>query len=279
MSEIVKYIPNAMSIEDSQIIKAAKGTAIKAAISLNGDVSSEAKNKIEAAITRALVNLNQKKVFEKETDFKVFITSLVSMLVEKHPFITLDEFSKAVLYGSIGEFKKEQEMLYLSVANINLWIKAYLEQKKLPLMAKISKQKQEEEHPKMSEGQIRQIMIDGLKRKFNHFKNTGEFDDPGNASYNFLDELGLIPFAIDVKKEIFETAKRNIKNQKEVEKFNGGGLDVHRFIKALEAGDKKEEIKVEAKKLALRMLFENWIELEIEINELFNSTNQVQRGE
>jgi hypothetical protein len=259
MTEIVKYIPNALTIEESEILRASQGVKIKDAV-IDGALTNQSRIKIETAITRALINLNQKKIFEKEMDFNSFIASLVSMLAEKHPFLTLDELSKAILYGSIGEFKKEQETLYLSVANINSWIKCYLEQKKQPLMIKNKPELKEKE---LTENEKEEIIKNGIKRRFQEFKETGDCDDFGNVGYEYLDKKGLIFFTADRKKEFMKQAEENIKREKKMQISKSTPVevrDINKFLITLETN--KNPIITEAKKIALKTFFAELIEMD-----------------
>ena len=120
----------------------------------------------------------------------------------------------------------------------------------------------------------KQILINGLKSKFQRFEETGEFEDAGNASYDYLDSLGKIPFTTERKKEFMTQAKNEIRNEKAQQKMgkvDSNGLSaIKKYLEALESGGQKNDVVVKAKKIALKTLFKDLIETETNIDELID---------
>jgi hypothetical protein len=254
---------------ENEIIEAASGIKIRNVILLDG-IIPEAQSLLTETLMRANINLGGKKIAEME-NFNILLVSVIEMLAEKHQYASINEVCKAILYGSLGEFKKGQEALYLSATNIHLWIKDYLNEKKLPAFAKKARLPIPEKM-ELTEKEKEEILINGLKSKFEKFK-TGEFSDIGNASYEYLDSRGLIPFTVERKRQFMEQAVQEIKSSKKAERAVVGQMDmfkINKFLKDLEAGQKKQDIVIAAKKIALRTLFTDLLEMGEDIETLLN---------
>jgi hypothetical protein len=140
--------------------------------------------------------------------------AIVSMINDKYFTLSVEEFKTAIARGSRGDYKKDNEVLFLSPAMINSWIHSYIEQTKKPVMAKVIA-KREPEKVELTQKQKDEIVINGIISKFEEFKKTGQIIDMGNNAYNTLKGLGYINVSDEDKKRIKEAAIKQLQVENE----------------------------------------------------------------
>jgi hypothetical protein len=247
--EIIKY--QSTTSREAQIIRASQDVKIAEHLANN---QKTLKATVSAILLKANANIGGKKILADNADFQIMLNNTLELIAEKWKYITLGELSNAVLYGSIGEYKKEQETLYLSVANINGWIKAYIDTTKTPVMRKFVNQYEESKPKEVSPEELELIMQRGLKEKIKQFNETGDCDDFGNVCYNYLDKKGLIKFTAEQKKEFMKQAENQIRqenNWKTEQNFSRKN-EIMKYLELLEKGQKIDEVVILAKKIALK---------------------------
>lgn len=230
------------------------------ALKISQATEAEIKPAIRSGVTTALYNLGQKM---DDGERQILHSKILIDLKLHFQTLTVDEIINALDLGSKGEFRvKPEEVLYLSPERVYSWFKAYKFGVKREANKKIADIVQREEKAKEpTEEEKGKIVMDGVYLSFEEFKKTGEVKDYGNVKYDKLDSMGLIPFTIERKKEIYALAEQHLKSSKQ---------DDRDFMKGLKEmrSETQNIVKAEAKQMALTLFFKELIEMEVELKDL-----------
>lgn len=215
------------------------------------------------------MNLEERKILERAIETDLYIS---------FPNITLKEFQIAVYKGSMGDFKiKDDEVIMITPKNVHTWINAYRDFVKKDIIAKqraleYKKEKENKPDQETIHAQMKEFIEKSIIEPYNLFKieNRYTFDDPANVVYNFLDKLGLIPFTIERKNEIYEQAKEQFRKKHKAGTTAAEVLHNMKVIKEMEAGSSKiqSELKIMAKKIALEIFLTDCKEMDMDLGEM-----------
>lgn len=129
-----------------------------------------------------------------------------------------------------------------------------------------------EDKPKPNTEQQRILMnYTGSISLFTLFKNNKNIIDLGNVTFNYLDELGMIPFSSERRLALKKLSTENyISNLKK--KSEKGESSMKDLIEAMVNNKKTEEemLQYEYKKYALNVFFGELVEMELELKELLD---------
>lgn len=242
------------------------------------DVQIHIKNRLE--LEKEIIELLYKIYYASgynidAQEMKLLAPVVISDLLRSFRFYTVKEVEIAFYNGSRGEYG---EFVGLNAVRFNHWIKSYMtDKKRLDAIAKQKRLIEQEYKPQISEEELFKRSVKFAIDAFEEFKKNGYYNDLGNAVYEFLDGLKLIPFSNERKWEIFEEAKKRIIarndpkqaiNQIERSAFL-------RVLESIEAAGKEpiELVRVEARKIALNIFFKDLEEMEIELSELIEPNN------
>ncbi len=262
MNEIVKY--HGLPPLEKKIIESMFALKVMEA------TDDQLKDAVSSSVTNAMYNLGVKTPlygtpeFDNAIQERMILESRIRIDLKMHfQILTIEEIKNAFDLGSKGEFRtKPDEVLYLSPEKIYGWFKAYKFGVKREASKKLVEVIQREEKAKeITEEQKEKIVMIGLLSSFEAFKNTGEVTDYGNVKYDKLDQLGLIRFTVERKKEIYSLAEQHLKASKQ---------DDRDFMKGLKEmrSETQNLIKAEAKQMALTIFFKDLVEMEVELKDL-----------
>src|SRR6188768_3957826 len=199
-----------------KIIEAAKTEKVK----------DQPRQKLQALvttlITSVIIILGHAAKFS-DTERNMIEREIVNDIFVNFKTLSFDELRIIFSLGARGEYKtKPDDVVYFSVSTVYQWMKSYISQTKRDAMQKQARFEQDrltpkepsaEEKRKMNEFFLQEYIL----KPYKHYLKTDEyhFDNRGNVIYTTLDKLGVIPFTVQRKKEIFERAKQLVMIQME----------------------------------------------------------------
>ena len=97
------------------------------------------------------------------------------------------------------------------------------------------------------------------ERALKHFQETGEIRDYGNVVYNWLDKQGKVTISKEKRLELMDIAKRTL--IAEIRKRANSATEDSKIphlvaLRELEQNGSDNRVKAEAKRLALKIIFE-----------------------
>jgi hypothetical protein len=196
------------------------------------------------------------------------IRELVKELRTYFGYLTFKELEICFLKGyqnEYGQFFGLNNKTYLQ------WAKCYSqEDNRLKAIKAMEKAKKELE-PKpieLTEAEKDEIISKGALKCFETYKEAKNIFDVGNITYNLLVKKGLINFTKEVKLEIQAKAKEILKLRETGKLQDPTMIGNHHLIrlsiKEIEEG-KGEPLKIECKRLALKMYFDQLIEMDADL--------------
>lgn len=243
-------------------------------------IKDQPKTRLEAVVTSLVTSViiilgHNAKFSDQER--KLIEREIVNDIFTNFGGLTYDELRLCFSLGARGEYKaKPDEVVYFSVATVYNWLKSYITHTKREAMQKQARFEQDQMKPKEpTEEEKRQMgdffVQEYIIKPYNHYVKTGEylFDNRWNVIYKTLDKMGVMPFSVERKKEIFERAKQMVVLQME----QYPGPETRNRLKHIKekSGEGHEEVVSKAKDLALRDFFremreqgmdlEEWIEM------------------
>lgn len=243
-----------LSKQESEIVLISREAQIKA----HKDI--EISKKVSEVISLAIVALNGFKMDTKERS--LIEEQVVFLLKNSFPFLTLGEFQKAVYLGSLGNFKnKPNDIVFLSVSNINQWLMKYKMEVKRDVMKKQidfeAKQNEVniEEEKKKSEILNKSTLIS----EFNNFLEGKPVYDPVNLLYDFMDKREMVHIENDRKIEIFEECKEKYTEHHKKSGSIADHMMNRKILQEIEMGSERITaiIKMLAKQKALLEVFQD----------------------
>lgn len=239
-------------------------------------IKDQPKERLDACITgmvtSVIIILGHNAKFS-DSERKLIEREIVNDIFTNFGGLTYDELRIVFSLGARGEYKtKPDEVVYFSVASVYNWLKSYISKTKREAMQKQARFEQDQFKPKEpSEEEKKRLgdffLQEYILKPYKHYLATGEyhFDNRGNVIYNTLDKLGVIPFNVQRKKQIFERAKQMILAQ--MEQFPGP--DTRNRMNHIKegAGAGHEEVVSKAKDLALSDFLREMKEQEMDLEE------------
>jgi hypothetical protein len=227
---------------------------------------------VSSIINSCVIILGHSKKFEDEERFLIE-REIVNDIFANFSGLTFEEIRLACSLGARGEYKsKPDEVVYFSVKSVYEWLKAYIATSKRAAMQKQARFEQDRfKKPEPTPEELKKLEDDFISecilKPYKIYQKTGEylFDNRGNVIYNKLDKLGVIPFTVERKKEIFERAKNRVLIQLE----QWLGPDTRRKYQQIQEGkgEGHELVKSEAKDLALRDFLREMKEVGMDLEE------------
>lgn len=156
------------------------------------------------------------------------------------------------------------------------WVNAYaFGEKRLRITNMLLKEKEKQNmKTEISEEEKERIIRNGAIKCFNEFKSTGIILDAGSVTYNYLNKIGLITFTKQIKDDILAKTRERLINSHLVEITNTGNVRKIKEVKALIDELKKSvptNLISESKKEALKLFFQNIIEMEEDLKDLLSN--------
>lgn len=227
---------------------------------------SEIAKGLSRALTLAYVSANQ---LMPET-LNIIVNILEKDIRENFPMLTMDEVSHAINKGIRGEYTERTD---ISNANIYQWLKAWKNSEERMNAIANRNTLALPERGTLTEAEKKQSSVSHVLMLFDHYKNTHEVTDYGNAAYLFLEKEGIINYTPERKREIFEQAKVSLSEQIKLRRFST--MSDRRRLKAMADvvldGGMKPEVIIEARRLALKIFFDNLIEMEEDLSFLLTT--------
>jgi len=159
------------------------------------------------------------------------------------------------------------EFYQMSMATINVWLNAYIEETKPSAMQRLPYIKPQIEAPKelSEEEKLKNhtIWLEDVYKKFEEHKRTNRYDyyDFGNKLYNYLKKIGVINLTEEQQEKIWHRAVKELKNEYHPKNGRNFGqrIDLKNIYDGLKLDevDKKQHelIVIRAKKITVKTFF------------------------
>lgn len=148
------------------------------------------------------------KLEQEETEVLRYIVTTIL----KYPTLTVAEIIHAVDRGLDGEFLREGQVLFFSIANLSLWLKAYIAETKAPVMKKLARLQQDDktEGPGPSYAERKALAIKVINMYLDMRKANPEHRVEWGCSSIFddLSRLDLYTHSDDEKAEAINEIRR-----------------------------------------------------------------------
>lgn len=209
----------------------------------------------------ALLGVNQQE------DKKMQYVILSKTIKEEYSHLTFEEILEAFKMFIKGQFdiKPFQQLNSLVFAQV---MKHFEDYKRIKLF-EYKRNLNKEQEPMISEKEKEEIVLNGLKKAFEHYRTHNKMKEVCFHYYDYLDALNLIKMSLEEKNKIFYYAKKTIefelKDKKNITKEENDAIK-----RILKDGIPKNEVVVLAKKLALEDIFKELIKKNVNINDLIN---------
>lgn len=257
MSNITVFSQN-NGVVSSHLVTLLSGRKVSEATDMELDVV------ITFAIEKANLDLGRSNIDESDNDH--LCNTLMTEARKCFSTLTLDELKEAIENGTKGKYNIDP-IYKPTVILVITWWNAWMQDAK---RIEARKQINNEVYISPTEEQKKELNIQIIKNSWAKYKKDGKVGDIGNAVYNSLDELELIPFSIDRKLEFMELAKKSLLSEystaKTFDKIKR--MELQNIIDSILAGNEKSRLKAEAKRIALNTFFKELLEVEMEIEEL-----------
>jgi hypothetical protein len=212
-------------------------------------VKNVSKNKlakrIKDSIKNSLAALGNKSITEE--DQLIMLNQLVPYLQMRNQYDRLKEIELAIQLGSCGEFKKDGEVLYLSVANVISWIKSY----KLVKAETMKKQFLFEEKQKAKEQEEKKSKM----AKYEFYRDLGL--NVSKATRETC-KIGFVYFEKLWKLKLIRLDKEQIDNYKKEAKIQVNKELREKKVNMFKVGD--DNISNMISKRAKDLAFFDWVE-------------------
>jgi hypothetical protein len=208
-----------------------------------------------------------------KNQLELTIDELCSDLKKYNSTLSFQEINIAFKNG----YKKQYGEFYgLNNATYFAWVNAYAysvnrSNAKKAIQAAAEKEKVK---PVISPEEKEYIIEAGALSCFEHYRKTQIIYDLGNVTYDYLNSKELIPFTDEVKKEIYQSCKARLIDEQKSKLTDPANIGKHQGIKS--AIKEIEENKylpaiAESKRVALKMYFDQLIQMEIELKDELNN--------
>lgn len=246
-----------LTTQEASIVLASRGAKIK-------DIKKkEIANVITDLVGASFVVLNQQKMLPE--DRLILEQQVVGDITRDFQNLSLEDIKEAFHLGVRGQFKsKPEDVVFISVATIYSWLRSYKEGMRREAMKKQIEflNKKEKETKELTDQEKEEKAKEFLKyciQAFEEYKTSKSIYDPVNAIYYALEGAGVIRFTKERKDKIYAQAIEHLKITEDKS-----------FRVLLERGAKeaKTRAKVLAAQMALKIFFDELIEMEMELKDL-----------
>lgn len=235
-------------------------------ITTNGICPSFSKSEIEivnSSNTSRILNLSTEEIYSHlsdsisnailvvgnksldASDVSIIIQQIASYLKENNQYDKIGEIKQAIRNGSFGRYKKENDVLYISPANVVKWITDY----KAEVIETLSKQSKFEIEVLAKQEEAEKDMKANEKYWIDLPKNIAEATEGNKMSSIYFENLWKLDL-LKLSKEEIEVLKRNARKK---------AIDVlkHKKRSLIKIGE--DNITNMANKLAKEKAFHLWI--------------------
>lgn len=261
MNQLQKYpISPALIKEEREIVEASLGQKIK------NLTDNQIKDAILKIITKTFFDAGQ-----KSQDAAPYAAEMTVSIKRYFSTLSVEEISLCFFKGARGEFG---EYFGLNPVSFYGWISKYMtsEARKTAKLKQLAFEVPEKRQ--LTEAEKEAIVRAGLIKCFEDFKAKGILYDADNVNYNLLDRWGKIPFTKGRKKEFIGMAQARLKAEEKEKMERSGDLKQIRTMNEAikELGDpKNDQVIREAKRIALKVLFQDMIDTEMDIKDLMEN--------
>lgn len=170
----------------------------------------ELSEQLHEAIQKAIIVVGNKSLTPDA--IVVMIVELTDFIKTEYKYSKIGEILQAIKKGSYGTYLKENDVLFLSIANIAKWIRQY-ELDRQEVVSRQSKFEQE-----LKEKQLEEKKVSESVKKYwadfpSNVANCSEGDKMVSIYYDNLDKLGLIDLDREEKKLLFKKSEEEIINK------------------------------------------------------------------
>jgi hypothetical protein len=224
-------------------------------------------NLVTDLISKTIIVLGHKS--KEQLERSAIEPEIVRDLITDYKNMTIEEVKAAFHLGSRGKFATEDnKVIFISVAMVYSWLKAYRETIRKEAMGK--QLRFEQDNPMKKEPTEAEKFDMEVYYALENLSQPQILEVQGNAIYNTLEKLKLIQLTSTRKKEIYAQAELEFRNK------HSKGRDLNevqinkKIIALLEAGDSSTQTKIKclAKFIALMDFLKNVNEMEDNIIEM-----------
>lgn len=220
---------------------------------------------VSAAIEQAVFYLGLNKTDEDRDMLKM---AAVNDCQTTFKLLTIAEVALALQNGVRGQYGEVRGM---APKDIYYWLNSYqLDSIRLACKKELAAKQEVSSEP--SDEEILEIQTYNINKAWNDFKRDGYFHDHGNVIYNILDRNKKITFSAEEKKQFMHVAKSQLLKTHDPNKHIGDDLkmkEVMKIAESIRADENNIRIIAEAKRLAVDKFFQNLVDNNIELWDLF----------
>lgn len=229
--------------------------------------STDVKVAIAKAMAKAIADAGQKA---NDDDVDYLMKVMPAEILSQVPSIRIDEIQIAInrgVYGHYGEY------FGLNAVTFITFLKKYMESgERISAHKEFLKIGEPVDVPPTPE-EVQKNIKNAIMNAYETFIEKGFYEDYGNFIYDKMDEMGLVALTSARKAQIFAEAKQSILAKKSPE--SASGLQEYRSLSSIvkmisdpndDSG--KSMIIRESKKMALQIVFRDFMELETDILEI-----------
>lgn len=200
-------------------------------------------------------------------------------IMESFSHLTLEEVRLAFYYGVRGEMG---EFYGLGAKTFYKWLKDFKYDIFSKAFKEVSKYLPKEEEKPTPKREMHQQIAKTIYDVYWDLCINGvyEFYDIGNVAYNFLDEIGLIPFTTEERLKMLEQSRnyfrRHLSNKNRELQAKGKHfhkINLERAFKQLEQNSNptfEHQVKVGAKRIAVKNLLYQLAENEVDLKKVID---------
>ncbi len=231
------------------------------------------RNVIKVAVGRAFLTLG-KSVSKNDATF--IVDGLVAEVMRSFGGIRDKEILLAIYKGSVGEYISIEKIYTLSLSVFVSFIRAYMTSDERANAAKLYTQSvlKLEAPTRPSDEELAKMTRQNVLNAFDFFKRNGYYYDYGNSIFRALDFYGgILNFTEEQKVTIWKQARHNVFaeygrqcSSPQVDRRN----EAKRTIQELKAKKDHQFFWIEAQKIALNILFKEFSEANITLEDMLN---------
>ncbi len=204
-----------------------------------------------------------------ERVISVLVNEIISDLKRNPVFrvLTIDEVKLAFNLGVVNEYG---EYMGINRKTYNQWLNGYIKSQDRKNATKKMLPKPVEKV--LTEYEKEKIVKEVALKAFEFFKINGDYKDYGNATYNYLDRLKLIPITKErkqkIKDEAFEFVILEYKNERDSKKDTIIRSIIDDSINEIELNKNDHRVIFQAKRMALVVYFKELVEMGMELKDV-----------
>ncbi len=248
-----------LSKEENVLISAYSGTKVRVL----------SKKELASAINDSITKIYNycRYSIPVDSDMKIMVDDMVKDISTYFSQVTIDEINLAFNKGARGEYG---EFAGISNAVMFAWLQKYVSSAQRQLAIKKQAEYLNPKPIELTSQEKKKIIHDGCLLMFSEFKDKKFVLDIGNATYNYLDSIGIFQWAKGRKFEFLRQAQSQLieehKNVKDSMKDKIKRRDIQDALEGIK-NTQSTEVVSRAKRIALNTYFSDLTEMGIELNE------------